>query len=79
MFKWQICYKEMADLLQFTTNVRNNLKALCNTCEKTACCLSWSRFCMRVAASKMRASNSSNSTDKNLTELRLQIYLGDHS
>jgi len=79
MFKWQIYYTEMADFLQFTTNVRNNLKAPCNTCKKTTCCLSWPRFYMRVAVSKMRASNSSNSTDKNLTELRLQIYLGDHS
>ena len=78
MFERQICSTEMADLLQFTTNVRNNLKTPCNTCEKTARCLSWSHFYMRVAVSKMRASNSSNSTDKNLTELSLQLYLGDH-
>jgi len=79
MFKWQIFYTEMTALLQFTTDFRNNLKAPCNTREKTACNLSWSRFFMREAVSKMQANNSPNSTDKNLTELRLQLYLDDHS
>jgi len=43
MFKLQLFYIEMTDLLQFTIHFENptvNLSALCNSCAKTVLCLS---------------------------------------
>jgi hypothetical protein len=65
-----------------------SLSVLCNLGVKVVCCLSWSsHLFIRVAASKMRAfhlmyqpffstlRSSSNPTNKNLTELGLEILV----
>ena len=58
MFKWQICYTQIPNLLQFTTNVPQNptvnLSSLCNSCAKIACCSSGLVFKFLYAASNIQ-------------------------
>jgi hypothetical protein len=64
MFKSRVCYTEMTNLLQFTINVWKSHRPPPNTLQLVFedhffFRLSWSsRFFMRAAESKMRASNS---------------------
>jgi hypothetical protein len=79
MPKWQICYTEMTNLLQFKTNVRKSHRQLQYTlqlaCEDRVFFV-WisSRFFLIAVAYKMWATNSIP-TNKILTELGLELLV----